>query len=136
MAAETTAVARGSQRFGRKASSAALVASPFTLTYGTTDNQTNDVMEAGYVPAGVTVIGFLVVMSDMETATTNVRHKITLGSTDLVTAIALGGAGGADFFPCTPTTTTAATLVKVTTTTAAGTGAAGTAYVTPLYYSA
>ena len=136
MAAETTSVARGSQRFGKKASHMGLVANPFTLTYGTTDNQTNDVMEAGYVPGGVTVIGFLVVMTDMETSTTNVRHKLTLGSTDLVTAIALGGAGGADFYSCTPTTTTAATLLKVTTTTAAGTGAAGTAYVTPLYFSA
>jgi hypothetical protein len=135
MAGETTSVARGSQRFGRKLSSVALTANPFTLTYGTTDNQTNDVMEAGYIPAGVTVIGFLVYMTDMETSTTNVRHKITLGSTDLVTAIALGGAGGGDFFVCTPTETTAATLLKVTTTTAAGTGAAGTAYITPLYYS-
>ena len=107
MAGETTALTRGSQRFGRKLSSTALCANPFTLTYLSTDNQTDDIMQAGYLPAGVTVVGFAVVMTDMETSTTNVRHKITLGSTDLVTAIALGGAGGAGFYPCTPTTTTA-----------------------------
>ena len=137
MAGETTALTRGSQRFGRKLSSAALCANPFTLTFGATDNQTNDIMQAGYIPAGVTLIGFAVVATDMdEHVSPTVVHQILLVSTALVSGITLGQAGGAGFYPCTPTTTTAATVLNVKSTTAASTAAGGTMYVTPIYYAA
>lgn len=104
---------------------------PFTLTYGTGNNELNDVMEAGYVPANVTVYGFLYAPSDMDTnVSPAVVHKITLGSTDLVTGLTGAQTGAKSFQPCTPTTVTAKTKVKVTTTTAAATAAAGTLYLT------
>lgn len=136
MAGETVALARGAQRFGTKLSSRAVTAAVFNLTYGSTNNELNDVMQAGYLPAGVVAFQVNVIMSDMETSTTNVRHKVTIGSTDVASALALGGAGGSGVYAFTPVTTTAPTLVSVTTTTAAGTGAAGTATVIVLYYSA
>lgn len=135
MAGETTALARGAQRFGLKLSNRGVTAAVFNLTYGTADNEINDVMEAGYLPAGVTAFQVNVIMSDMETSTTNVRHKVSIGATDVATALALGGAGGSGMYTFTPITTTAPTKVTVTTTTAAGTGAAGTATVIVLYYS-
>lgn len=136
MAGETKALARGAQRFGVKLSSRAVVAAVFNLTYSSTENETNDVMEAGFLPAGVVAFQVNVIMSDMETSTTNVRHKVSIGATDVATGLALGGAGGSGMYAFTPITTTAPTKVTVTTTTAAGTGAAGTATVIVLYYSA
>jgi hypothetical protein len=137
MAAETTSLARGSQRFGVKLSSSGLVGAPLTCTFGTTDNQLDDVMQAGYIPAGVTVVGFLVHSTDMDTAgSPAVVHAILLGATTLVAGITAAQAGGSAVYACTPTTTTAATVLSVKSTTAAGTAAAGTMYVTPLYFSA
>ena len=137
MAGETTALARGSQRFGRKLSNTALCANPFTLAFGTTANQVNDIMQAGYIPAGVTLLGFFVVATDMDTnVSPAVVHQILLSTTALVSGITLGQGAGSGFYPCTPTTTTAATVLNVKTTTAAATAATGTMYLTPLYFSA
>lgn len=106
---------------------------PFTLTYATTQLELNDVMEAGYLPANVTVYGFYVNASDMDTnASPALAQKITLGSTDLVTGVTAGQSGGNAVYACTPTTITAKTKLTVTNTAAAATAAAGTLYVTAI----
>jgi len=106
---------------------------PFALSYSTSQNESNDVMEAGYLPANVTVHGFFVKATDMDTnVSPAVVHKLTLGSTDLVTGITAGQTGGQAVYACTPTTITEKTKLTVTTTTAAATAAAGTLYVSAL----
>lgn len=106
---------------------------PFTLTYATGQLELNDVNEAGYVPANITVYGWLVQATDMDTnAAPALVQKITLGSTDLVTGITAGQSAGQAVYACTPTTVTAKTKVSVTNTTAAATAAAGTLYVTAI----
>lgn len=103
---------------------------PFTLTYGTTNNELNDVMEAGYLPANVTVYGVIFAPSDMDTnVSPTVVHKITVGSTDVASALTGAQSGAKSFVAIDPVTTTAKTLAKVTTTTAAATAAAGTMYL-------
>lgn len=103
---------------------------PFTLTYATGQLELADVMEAGYIPPNVTVYGFVVKATDMDTnVSPTLVQKITLGSTDLVTGITVGQSAGEGVFGCVPTTTTAKTKLTVTNTTAAATAAAGTLYV-------
>lgn len=103
---------------------------PFTLTYATGQLELNDVYEAGYLPANVTIYGFIVKATDMDTnVSPAVVQKITVGSTDLVTGITAAQSGGNALYGCTPTTLTAKTKISVTTTTAAATAAAGTLYV-------
>lgn len=103
---------------------------PFTTAYLSTNNELNDVMQIGYLPANVTVYGFVYLPTDMDTnVSPAVVHKITLGSTDLVSGLTGAQTGTGSYQPCVPTTITADTLLKVTTTTAAATGAAGTLYL-------
>lgn len=127
MAGETTATTAKAAPFELQTG---LFLVPFTLSYSTTQNELNDVMEAGYIPGNVTVYGFLVKSDDLDTnATPAVVHKVTLGSTDLVTGITVAQNGGQAVYACTPTTVSAKTLAKVTTTTAAATAAAGSFYL-------
>jgi len=136
MAASTTVVSLGTRKRGRKLTNGALTAMTFDLTFGETDNEENDIMEAGYVPAGVTVIGFIVTASVMDTGTVAVVHSVLLGSTALVAGLTNAQTGTSGLYPCTPTTTTAATVVSAKTTTAPDTAAAGTMQITPIYFSA
>lgn len=102
---------------------------PFTTAYLSTNNETNDVMQIGYLPPG-TVYGFIYAPTDMDTnVSPAVVHKITLGSTDLVTGLTGAQTGTGSFQTCVPTSITVKTLLKVTSTTAAATGAAGTLYL-------
>lgn len=103
---------------------------PFELSYATGQLELADVMEAGYVPANVTVYGFVVKATDMDVnVSPALVQKLTLGSTDLVSGITAGQSGGEGVFGCVPTTTTAKTKLSVAVTTAAATTAAGTFYV-------
>lgn len=141
MAGETTALSAAdtaaSIHSGRKLSdAAATIGKAMTAAIGTSQLETNDVTELGYVPAGVTVVGFHLEATDMDTGgSPALLMKLTLGSTDLVTGIADGKAGGSSFYACVATTTTAPTLLKVTMTTAAATAAAGTLKVRPIYFA-
>lgn len=133
MAGETTSVAASAARGLQKPMAVGVVGYTYTLTYSTTQNQLADVMEAGYLPANVTVVGALVKATDMDTAGSPlVVHKITVGSTDIVTGITAAQTGTNSVHACTPLALTARTLVKVITSTAADTAAAGTMYVTLL----
>jgi hypothetical protein len=130
MAGETTATTALNAPF-EGASGLFLV--PFSAAYSTTQNETNDVMEMGYLPANVTVYGWVYSPTDMDTnVSPAVVHKITLGSTDLATGLTGAQTGAKSFVGCVPTTITAKTKVTVTTTTAAATAAAGTLYLAAL----
>lgn len=103
---------------------------PFTLSYSTTQNETNDVMQAGYLPANVTIYGVIYAPTDMDTnVSPAVVHKITVGSTDIVTGLTGAQTGAKSFNAITPLALTAKTLATVTSTTAAATAAAGTLYL-------
>ena len=97
-------------------------------------------IELGYLPKGVTLVGFIAYATDMDTnVSPTLAWKITVGSDDLKTGITIGQATAVSthtltqFLAVAPTTTTAATLVKVTFTAAAATAAAGTLALTPVY---
>lgn len=128
MAGETTAVASVDPPYE---GSSGLFLVPFTLAYSTTQNETNDVMNAGYLPANVTVYGVIYAPTDMDTnVSPAVVHKVTIGSTDVATGLTGAQTGTKSFQAITPVTITARTLVSVTSTTAAATAAAGTLYLT------
>lgn len=129
MAGETTAVASTAARQYKDPPTFGAFMPEFDLTFGTTDNQTNDVMEAGYIGAGVTVYGAIWQPTDMDTnVSPAVVHKVTVGTTDVVTGLTGAQSGTAQIAAgSTFVTTTDRTKVTVTTTTAAATAAAGTA---------
>lgn len=96
---------------------------PFSVAYSTTQNETADVMELGYLPPS-TVYGLYFIPTAM--AASALVHKVTIGSTDVATGIIAAVLGTATFLPITPLVLTTKTLAKVTSTTAATTPAAGT----------
>lgn len=103
---------------------------PFTASYGSAENETNDVKQIGYLPQDVTVYGVHYRPTDMDTnVSPAVVHKVTVGSTDIVTGLTGAQTGTGQTVPCIPLRITAKTLVTVTSTTAAATGAAGTLYL-------
>lgn len=129
MAGETTAVAASAARVFKDNPGFGAFYVEFALTFGTTDNQTNDIMEAGYIGRGVRPVAAIWIPSDMDTNVSPAAvHKITVGSTDIVTGLTGAQTGTAQIVACsTLVTTTDVTKVQVQTTTAAATAAAGTA---------
>lgn len=97
---------------------------PFTVAYSTTQNESADVMELGYLPANCKVYGCIYTPSAM--AASALVHKITIGSTDVITGLIGAVLGTGSVQTWAPVTLTANTLAKVTSTTAATTPAAGT----------
>ena len=132
MAGETVAVAGSVVRLQMAAPGAGLYPIEFDLTYSSTNNETADVMEAGYLPPFARVYSVGWYPTDMDTGIAAVLHKVTVGSTDIVTGLTGAQTGTSQLVPVTSAAaqaavSNAAQLVKVTTTTAAATGAAGTA---------
>ncbi len=131
MAGETTAVSALQARVYRDHPGFGGYFVEFALTFGSTDNQLNDVMEAGYIGPNVRPIAAVWIPTDMDTnVSPAVVHKVTVGSTDVVTGLTGAQSGTAQIVPCSTLATTAstgATKVTVTTTTAAATAASGTA---------
>lgn len=106
----------------------------WTTELATTQLELNDVIQMGYIPSGATVIGFFVYSDDLDSnATPALASKITVGSTDVATALTTGRSAGGAFVGIEPVTVTSDTLVSVTFTTAAATAAAGTYALVPLY---
>ena len=99
-------------------------------------DEQNDVFELGYVPAGVTVHGFIVTATDMDTGSAALVYTLRIGGTDKVTGVTTGQSAGSAVHWCTPTTTTALTVVDAKVTTAAATAAQGTVTVRVLYTAA
>lgn len=129
MAGETVSVAASAARQFYDNPGAGLFAATYSLTFSASNNELNDVMEAGYLGPNVKPVAVIWVPSDMDTnGTPTVVHKVTVGSTDVATGLTGAQSGTAQIVPCSSLTTTSdVTLVKVTTTTAAATAQAGTA---------
>jgi hypothetical protein len=135
MTAATVAAPSGSQNFGFKQHGVGLTA--FTLSHAwltAETDETNDTVEFGYLPSGITVIGLLNYVGDLDSGTA-LRHTIKLGSTSLVTADDLASAGGGEAHFFAPIVLTVPTLVSVVTTTGATGHQNGTQHLTFLYHS-
>ena len=138
MAGETTARSGIDPQVLPLAQGPILNGAVWTTELATTQLELNDVIQMGYLPAGVTCIGFVAFADDLDGATALV-WKITVGVTDVKTGVTIGQAPAVSthsltqFLAIDPVTTTAATLVSVTFTTAAGTAVAGTFCLTPIY---
>lgn len=138
MAGETTARSGIDPQVLPLAKGPVLNGAVWTTELATTQLELADVIQMGYLPAGVTCIGFVAFADDLDSATALV-WKITVGATDVKTGVTIGQAPAASthsltqFLAIDPVTTTAATLVSVTFTTAAGTPVAGTFCLTPIY---
>ena len=140
MAGETKAVPTAFAKPKVKLTNPALSGTVFSNLVATTEAELADVVNLGYIPAGVTVIGFFIATPDMDSST-GIVMKITIGSTDVLTGVTTAVLGSvATQVPSVraiiPYATTASTLVTTTFTTAAsGTAAAGTIYITPIYFA-
>jgi hypothetical protein len=133
MAGETTSAAASASKVFYDNPGAGTFLVSFNLTYSTTQNETADVMEAGYIGPNVRVLAVLWAPTDMDTnVSPAVVHKVTVNAVDAVTTLTGAQTGASSLTPVTPTfaATTPGTspqLVTVTSTTAAATAAAGTA---------
>lgn len=128
MAGETTLVAAATARNFYDNPGAGLFVVAFNLTFGTTDTELNDIMQAGYLAGNTRVIAYTYSATAM--AASALVQKITVGSVDIATGLTNAVAGTIATGPALTLPTTAAgapTLVQVQTTTAAVTPAAGTA---------
>lgn len=133
MAGETTSVAASSARQYYDQTGAGSFLAVFNLTFGTTDNELNDVMQAGYVAPNTRVVAVGWYPTDMDTnGSPTVVHKVTINGVDAVTGMTGAQSGTSSWNAVTQafiatTPGTAAQLVQVQSTTAAATAAAGTA---------
>lgn len=132
MAGETTAVAASAARTYYDNPGAGMFVVSFNLTFGATDTELADVMQAGYLPPNVKLLAVGWYPTDMDTGTPALVHKVTVGVTDVVTGLTGAQSGTSSLTPVTNAArvlapSTSPTLVIVTCTTAAATAAAGTA---------
>lgn len=133
MAGETTSVAASASRNFYDNPGAGAFFVPFSLSFSTTQNELNDVMQAGYIPPFARVVAVYWGPTDMDTnGSPALVHKVTVGAVDVVTGLTGAQSGTASWSAVTSTaaataTSSSAQLVSVTSTTAAATAAAGTA---------
>lgn len=133
MAGETTLVANSLARLFYDNPGAGAFLARFPLTFLSTDNETNDIMQAGYIGPNVRVVAVFWAPTDMDTnGTPTVVHKVTINAVDAVTGLTNAQTGVSSWSPVTQAFSatapgTAPQLVQVQSTTAAATGAAGTA---------
>lgn len=133
MAGETQVLAAAARGVGKKVPFAALVGNPWLIPYLTTELELADVKEVGYLPAGVTLLGFFYCPDAL--AASALVQKITVGATDVLTGLIGAVLGTKTLQLITPIVIADKTLVKVTCTTAAVTPAAGNIWLTPIYFS-
>jgi hypothetical protein len=140
MAAATTSRSGINRRIAPKAGGPILNGVVWEHAVTTAELEANDVIQMGYLPAGVTLVGFIAHATDMDTnGTPTLAWKITVGASDLKTGITIGQATAVSthtltqFLAVAPTAVTSATLVSVTFTAAAATAAAGTLSLVPVY---
>lgn len=106
-----------------------------TVATTSTDEQ-DDVFQIGYLPAGVTVHGFIIKATDMDTGGPTLVTKLRLNAVDLITGITAGQAAGSTVYWCDPTSTAGYEVVDLKVTTAGTTPAQGTVTVRVLYTAA
>jgi hypothetical protein len=133
LAGETTTVAASAARTSYQNPGAGSYWVFFNLSFSTTQNELNDVMQAGYIAANTRVVAVAWYPTDMDTnVSPAVVHKVTVNAVDVVTGLTGAQSGTSSLTPVTPTAAatapgTSVQLVSVTSTTAAATAAAGTA---------
>jgi len=131
MAGETTSLPAAEARTFYDNVGAGAFLAVFTKSFSTTQNELNDVMEMGYIPANTRVVGVGYFPTDMDTnVSAALVHKVTVNAVDVVTGLT-GGQSGTSSLNA-PTTTAVQTtpgtdkqLVTIVSTTAAATAAAG-----------
>lgn len=133
MTASTVTVAASAAHQIPKNYSAGLIPIPFTAAIATTSlDDIGDIVELGYLPANVTVIGVIVNATDMDSGSAALAYKLTVASTDIVTGITTGQSAASAFFGCVPLALTVVSKLVVNITTVAATAVAGTLNVTVL----
>lgn len=128
MAGETTLVGAATARNFYDNPGAGVFVVPFNLTFGATDTELNDIMQAGYLAGNTRVIAYTYSATAM--AASALVQKITVGGVDIATGLTNAVAGTIATGPALTLPVTAAgqpALVQVQSTTAAVTPAAGTA---------
>lgn len=139
MAGETKAVQVEYLKPKKQLSNAGLCVQTFSVTLTTAEMEVGDVVQLGYLPAGVTVVAVSFASTDLDSGTAAV-NKITIGSTDVVTGLTNAQAGSvattvSSVRAIIPQATTAKTLVSTTFTTAPGTPVGGDVHVSVWYYT-
>lgn len=140
MAGETKAVPTAFAKPKRQLAGSGLCCTVFSNAVATTEQELADVVNLGYLPAGVTVVAVGIATPDMDSST-GIVQKVTIGSTDVLTGITTAVLGSvATQVPSVraiiPYATTDKTLVSTTYTTAAsGTASAGTIYISCWYFT-
>jgi len=131
MAGETTSLSAAEARTFYDNVGAGVFAAVFTKSFSTTQNELNDVMEMGYIPANTRVLSIGYFPTDMDTnVSPALVQKVTVNGVDQVTGLTGGQSGTSSLNAPTATAigTTPGTdkqLVTITSTTAAATAAAG-----------
>lgn len=113
-----------------------LIAQPHSVEVRTTDLATNDITGICKVPKDATVMAFILHTDDLDTnASVALVWSILVGSTVFAAGIANDTAKVGTFIigSAGHVTVTADTIVSLKATTAAGTAAAGTVNLTPIY---
>jgi len=126
MTAATVAVAASAIHQVPKPYSAGLIAIPYSATIATTSlDDVGDIVELGYVPENVTVVGFII--STASLAASALVYKITIGSTDAITGVTTGSGAGSAFWGVSPAplAITTRSKIQINITTVATTPAAG-----------
>lgn len=106
----------------------------------TSIDEVGDIINMGYLPTGVTLLGFIIFADDLDSnGTPTLAYKISVGATDVKTLVTIGQAATglthtiSSFVGVEPLAITAESLVKVTITTVSATPVAGTLCFTPVY---
>lgn len=135
MTASTVAVSANAAHQIPKGYEMGLAGIRYTVAMATTSlDDVGDIVELGYLPANCTIVGVIVSSTDMDSNVTPLAvGKITVGSTDIVTAIADQKNGTSSFYACSPLALTAVTKAQWNQTAVAATAVAGTLDVTFIY---
>lgn len=129
MTASTVAVAASAAHLCPKPYETGMQGTTFTASVATTSlDDVGDIVELGYIPANVTVLGFII--STASLAASALVYKIQLvGATtvDAIATVTTGSGAGSAFWGVSPApiTTTQVTKVQINITTVATTPAAG-----------
>lgn len=137
MTASTVAVAASASHQCPKPYETGLQAPVFTAAIATTSvDDVGDIVELGYLPENVTVVGFIVSTASLAASALVYKIQFVAGgtTTDIVTSVTTGSGAGAAFWGVSPApvTTTARTKVQINITTVATTPAAGTFNLIPI----
>lgn len=138
MAGETTTDLVTTTPLCASRSAGEVIAQPHSVEFRTTDVALNDITGVCRVPAGATVIGFILQTDDLDSGSEALVFSILIGTTVFKAGITLAVAKAGTFAVGASghVTVTADTIVSLKATTAAATAVAGTVNLTPVYITA